>query len=81
MVNRTACLTAPSGVSTSTERLSVVGKVARFSAGLCRRWLLERRIWQAVRELEQLDDRALKDIGLLRGTIESQVRTALGKPK
>jgi uncharacterized protein YjiS (DUF1127 family) len=38
----------------------------------------ELAIRRAMRELEQLDDHALKDIGLQRGEIEGRVRTAFG---
>jgi uncharacterized protein YjiS (DUF1127 family) len=39
----------------------------------------ERVIRQAIWELEQLDDQALKDIGLQRGEISGRVRKATGK--
>ena len=38
----------------------------------------ELAIRRAMRELEQFDDHALKDIGLQRGEIEGRVRTAFG---
>jgi uncharacterized protein YjiS (DUF1127 family) len=39
-----------------------------------RSWIREANVQQAIRELEQLDDHSLKDIGLQRGSIEAQVR-------
>jgi uncharacterized protein YjiS (DUF1127 family) len=38
----------------------------------------ELAVRRAIWELEQLNDRALKDIGLQRGEIECRVRTAFG---
>ena len=52
----------------------------RFARGVA----AERRWRRAVRELQSLDDRALKDIGVWRGEIEFAVRNGLparrGKP-
>jgi uncharacterized protein YjiS (DUF1127 family) len=81
MVSGTRQLTVSPAVSVSIAHLSAVAKAARLSTRLCQRWLQERRIQRAIRELEQLDDHTLEDIGLQRGTIESHVRTASRKSR
>jgi uncharacterized protein YjiS (DUF1127 family) len=44
---------------------------------MARDWAAERRRRRAIRELERLDDRALKDIGVRRCEIEFAVRNGL----
>ena len=44
---------------------------------MARDWAAERRRRSAIRELERLDDRALKDIGVRRCEIEFAVRNGL----
>jgi uncharacterized protein YjiS (DUF1127 family) len=44
---------------------------------MARDWAAERRQRSAIRELERLDDRALKDIGVRRCEIEFAVRNGL----
>jgi len=44
---------------------------------MVRDWAAERRQRRAIRELERLDDRALKDIGVRRCEIEFAVRNGL----
>jgi uncharacterized protein YjiS (DUF1127 family) len=44
---------------------------------LARHLAVERLVHNAIRELDQLDDRTLADIGITRGEIESAVRNGL----
>jgi uncharacterized protein YjiS (DUF1127 family) len=55
--------------------------LARRSARLARHWAAERLRRNAVRALDQLDDRTLADIGVRRCEIEFAVRNGLpGRP-
>ena len=52
-------------------------RLVRRSRQMVRDWAAERRQRRAIRELERLDDRALKDIGVRRCEIEFAVRNGL----
>jgi uncharacterized protein YjiS (DUF1127 family) len=52
-------------------------KLVQRSRQMARDWVAERRQRRAIRELERLDDRALKDIGVRRCEIEFAVRNGL----
>jgi uncharacterized protein YjiS (DUF1127 family) len=52
-------------------------RLVRRSRQMARDWAAERRQRRAIRELERLDDRALKDIGVRRCEIEFAVRNGL----
>ena len=52
-------------------------RLVRRSRQMARDWAAERRQRSAIRELERLDDRALKDIGVRRCEIEFAVRNGL----
>ena len=75
MITNYGQLTAPRSIDASRAHSSFFGKTLRLPSEVYRRWLDEAKIRKAIRELEQLDDRSLKDIDLQRGAIESQVRT------
>jgi uncharacterized protein YjiS (DUF1127 family) len=69
------------GVLAHKSHLSAVSKMFGRAARFCRSWLEKRRIRKAVRDLEQLNDQTLKDIGLQHGAIESQVRAVSRKSR
>jgi uncharacterized protein YjiS (DUF1127 family) len=67
-----ACTRAAMRATTKWLRVLVLR-----SRQMARDWAAERRRRRAIRELERLDDRALKDIGVRRCEIEFAVRNGL----
>ncbi|KAI93883.1 hypothetical protein T281_14110 [Rhodomicrobium udaipurense JA643] len=60
--------------TSATETGGFFDKALGLLSSVKRRWSEETEIRQAVAELEQLDDRALRDIGLNRYDLEDSVR-------
>jgi len=60
--------------NTVTEAGGFFDKAVGLLSSVKRRWREEAEIRQAVAELEQLDDRSLRDIGLNRFDLEEHVR-------
>jgi uncharacterized protein YjiS (DUF1127 family) len=56
------------------ETGGLLGKTQNLASQALKRLSLEVRRQQAIWELEQLDDHALRDIGISRSEIEAQVR-------
>ena len=67
-----ACARAATRATTKWLR-----RLVRRSRQMARDWAAKRRQRRAIRELERLDDRALKDIGVRRCEIEFAVRNGL----
>src|SRR5262245_2094771 len=61
-------------ISSSKPQRSLAASLLRPFVPIYRNWVREASLRQAIRELEQLDDHTLKDIGLQRGSIAAQVR-------
>ena len=73
--------TALRSIPSSEPRRSIRTEAMRLPSQIYRWCLREAKIRQAIRELEQLDDHALKDIGLQRGAIESLIRAGRTKQR
>jgi uncharacterized protein YjiS (DUF1127 family) len=81
MTTKYGQLTAPRSIPSSKAPRSLSAKALQLPSQVFRWWLREANIRQAIRDLEQLDDHTLKDIGLQRGAIENHVRTGRGKKR
>jgi uncharacterized protein YjiS (DUF1127 family) len=81
MITKYGQLTAPRSIAPSRAYRSFFAEALRLPSEVYRRWLDEAKIQKAIRELEQLNDDFLKDIGLQRDAIESQVRTRRRKQR
>ena len=81
MITNYGQLTAPRSIASSRTHRSFFAKTLRLPSDAYRWSLDEAKIRRAIRQLEQLDDHALKDIGLQRGAIESQVRMGRRKQR
>src|SRR5262245_3471743 len=55
-----------------------LGALARGCSRLAHTWVAERQLRRAAREMQRLDDRTLKDIGVCRSEIDFVVR--FGRP-
>jgi uncharacterized protein YjiS (DUF1127 family) len=69
-------LTVPRAIPSAHGPHALALKVWRLPWRAYLWWRKETSIRQAIRELEELSDHALKDIGLTRGSIEEHVRNA-----
>jgi uncharacterized protein YjiS (DUF1127 family) len=74
MRTRYGQLTVPHFIPSAKAPRSLAAKALRLPSQIYKRWLDEANIRQEIRDLEELDDHTLKDIGLQRGAIESHVR-------
>jgi uncharacterized protein YjiS (DUF1127 family) len=81
MITKYGQSAVPRSIPASRAQRSVAAKALCLPLLIYRRWADEMKIRQAIRDLEQFDDHALKDIGLQRGSIENQVRTGRRKQR
>lgn len=61
-------------LSSNSERRSLLEQATSVLSSACRRISEERAIQKGIEELQQLDDRALADIGAKRFDIETRAR-------
>jgi uncharacterized protein YjiS (DUF1127 family) len=81
MITKYGQLTAHRSIASTRAHRSFFAETLQLSSEVYKRWADEAKIRKAIRELEELDDHALKDIGLQRGAIESQVRAGRRKQR
>jgi uncharacterized protein YjiS (DUF1127 family) len=81
MITKYGQSAVPRSIPASRAQRSLALKALCLPLLIYRCWVDETKIRQATRDLEQLDDHTLKDIGLQRGSIESHVRSGRRKQR
>jgi uncharacterized protein YjiS (DUF1127 family) len=81
MTTISGLLTTHRSLASSKPRRSLAASLLRLFVPAYRSWIREASLRQAIRELDQLDDHTLKDIGLQRGSIEAQLRAYARRQK